>query len=106
MLPPVAKPVIGATGRMTRAAGSVICLLLLAGITTSCQTAIDPETGQTVTLFTLPGTQANETAAVQRWQQCIEFRSESFCEQNLPGGRPVTANQPIVSSLPFRQNDP
>ncbi|MFO1112381.1 MAG: hypothetical protein U1E35_00365 [Rhodospirillales bacterium] len=56
--------------------------------------------------WTLPGTEANQAAAVQRWNQCIEFRSQSFCERNLPGGRPIPDNQPIFGSQPSPQNDP
>lgn len=91
---------------MPRAAGSAVCLLLVAGLITSCQHKVDAETGQSTSLFTLPGTEANQTAAMQRWQRCIQFRSESFCERNLPGGRPDPDTQPIISSTPFRQTDP
>lgn len=104
MVPPEARQTED-TGRMLKAAASALCLSLLAGLTASCQSFTDPETGQTTMRWTLPGTEANQAAAVQRWNQCIEFRSESFCERNLPGGRPVV-NPPDIGTLPYRQNDP
>ena len=41
---------------------SPIALLLLAAITTGCEKAIDPQTGDTAMRLTVPGTSANETA--------------------------------------------
>ncbi len=54
----------------------------------ACETYVDPNTGQTQVRWTLPGTQANADASRERWWQCVQFRSESWCERNLPNGRP------------------
>jgi hypothetical protein len=31
-------------------------------------------------------------AQQERWRRCVAFRSESFCERNVPGGRPPGAS--------------
>lgn len=65
-----------------------LSLIVVSGFLTGCQMGVDPATGQTQTMWTLPGTQANAIAARQAWQQCTMFASESYCEQTLPNGRP------------------
>lgn len=88
---------------------SPIALLLLAAITTGCEKAIDPQTGDTAMRLTVPGTSANETARQQRWRRCIQFRSESFCDRSVPGGRPAGAAgpPPTQEQTPAeRDNDP
>lgn len=62
--------------------------LLMLALLTACEMALDPSTGQSQTRLTIPGTAANDAAARERWAECVQFRSESFCERNLPGGRP------------------
>lgn len=68
-----------------------ICLLLLVGILAACEKSVDPATGQSQTLWTVPFTTANTNRSEAQWQQCIKFRSESHCARNLPGGRPPGA---------------
>jgi len=53
-----------------------------------CETVVDPATGQSQTRWTLPLTSANADAADARWRQCVQFRSESFCERDLGSARP------------------
>jgi hypothetical protein len=84
-------------------------LLLLPCILTACEKAIDPATGQAQTRWTLPLTAANAEAAEARWRRCIQFRSESYCARNLPGGRPagVSTSQPAGDEeLVQRPDDP
>jgi hypothetical protein len=65
---------------------TILCLLLV--ILSACETGIDPVTGATRTRLTLPLTQAAAESAERRWWECVQFRSESWCERNLPNGRP------------------
>jgi hypothetical protein len=84
-------------------------LLLLAALTAGCEKSVDPQTGERTLRFTLPGTSAKETAWQERWQRCTQFRSESFCERSVPGGRPPgTGNsQSVEENTPGqRQDDP
>jgi hypothetical protein len=69
--------------------------VLLAAVVAACQTEFDPRTGETRTRLTLPFTEANAAAQQERWRRCVAFRSNSFCERNVPGGRP-----PQVASEP------
>lgn len=76
---------------MTKMRDVVPGLLILAALTaglSACQTSIDPATGQSQVLWTLPGTQGNDQASREAWWRCIQFRSESWCERNLANGRP------------------
>ena len=66
----------------------LVFVLPLIGGLAACETSVDPVTGQTQTFLTLPGTSANADRAREQWFQCIQFRSESFCERDLGGGRP------------------
>jgi hypothetical protein len=77
-------------------------LLLSLAVLAGCETTIDPATGQTQTVWTLPLTQANAEVAEQQWQQCVQFASQSYCERTLPDGRPP-GMQPDSW---FRDNDP
>jgi hypothetical protein len=84
-------------------------LLLLAVMTAGCEKSIDPQTGERTMRFTIPGTSAKETAWQERWQRCIQFRSESFCERSVPGGRPpgTGGTEPMQEQTPAqRENDP
>ncbi len=82
-------------------------LLLLAAIVAACEKTVDPATGERTTRFTLPGTSAKEAAWQERWQRCLQFRSESFCERSVSGGRPVGAGAPVQEQTPAaRENDP
>lgn len=86
-----------------------IAVVLLFAALSGCQTAIDPSTGQTQTRLTLPFTQANAEAQQQRWRNCTSFRSESFCERNVPGGRPPGVPSALDNdedTYPVRRNDP
>lgn len=65
---------------------------LLIALLAACETEFDPRTGETQTRLTLPSTQANAAAQQERWRRCVAFRSESFCERNVPGGRPPSAS--------------
>lgn len=80
-----------------------VCWLMALVLLTACETVVDPATGVSETRWTLPGTAGNAAAAQDRWNQCVQFRSESFCERNLAGGRPV--GTPITGDYPMR-NDP
>jgi hypothetical protein len=71
-----------------------LLLLALPALLPACETSIDPSTGQSQTRLTLPLTQANADASERRWWECVQFRSESWCERNLPNGRP-----PGISTL-------
>jgi hypothetical protein len=86
----------------------IAAVLLLAALT-GCQTAIDPATGDTQTRLTLPLTSANAAGQEEQWRRCTSFRSQSFCERNVPGGRPPGV-PPALSgdddAYPVRQNDP
>lgn len=90
--------------------GAILALLLLTG----CETAIDPATGQARTRLTLPLTEANAERAQRQWQECIQFRSESYCERTLPGGRPPNTPSPgqpglgrgLAADYPDRDSDP
>ncbi len=79
----------------------LLLLLSFAGLA-GCEMTIDPATGQRQTVWTLPGTQANADAAERRWQQCVQFASQNYCDRTLPGGRPPNI-QPDNWS---RGNDP
>jgi hypothetical protein len=84
-------------------------LLLLAAIVAACEKTVDPATGERTTRFTLPGTSAKEAAWQQRWQRCIQFRSESFCARSVPGGRPPGpgGGEPMQEQTPAeRESDP
>lgn len=84
-------------------------LLLLAALLSACETVVDPATGQSQTRWTLPLTAANAERAQAQWQQCIQFRSESYCARNLPGGRPPQvpgASSADYGELIDRPNDP
>ena len=72
-------------------------LLPLFGGLAACETAIDPSTGATQTRLTLPFTAANAERAEAQWRQCVQFRSESYCARNLPGGPPPA----IASTVPM-----
>jgi hypothetical protein len=65
---------------------------LLIALLAACETEFDPQTGETQTRLTLPSTQANAAAQQERWRRCVAFRSESFCERNVSGGRPPGAS--------------
>lgn len=85
-------------------------LLLLAGMA-ACDTTADPATGEPRTRWTIPLTQSNADVARDRWSRCIQFRSESFCERTLPGGRPpgippVAAGQAPPAEMAAREADP
>ena len=67
-------------------------ILMLVGILAACETVFDPATGQTETRLTLPFTAANAAASEEQWRRCLQFRSESYCQRNLPGGRPIGAS--------------
>lgn len=69
-------------------------MLALALLLTACETRIDPATGRAQTAVTLPFTAANAARAQQQWDDCIQFRSESYCERNLPQGRPPNTPSP------------
>jgi hypothetical protein len=71
----------------------------------ACETVVDPATGAAATRWTLPGTAANAEAAQERWERCVQFRSESFCERNLPGGRPP-GQAGLVPEMVARDTDP
>jgi hypothetical protein len=74
-----------------------IPMILLAVLVAGCETRVDPATGQAQTAWTLPFTAASAARAQQQWADCIQFRSESYCERNLPQGRPPntpSAGQP------------
>jgi hypothetical protein len=79
-----------------------LMLLLSLAVLAGCETTIDPATGQTQTVWTLPLTQANAEMAEQQWQQCVQFASQSYCRRTLPDGRPP-GMQPDSWS---RDNDP
>lgn len=79
---------------------ALLLLGLLSLLLASCETALDPRTGQSQTRLTLPLTEANAAAQQERWQRCVAFRSESFCERNVPGGRPHAAGSPVVDDYP------
>ena len=84
-------------------------ILMLVGILGGCETAFDPATGQTETRLTLPFTSANAAASEEQWRRCLQFRSESYCRRNLPGGRPIGASAGESSAggeLLSRENDP
>jgi hypothetical protein len=84
-------------------------ILMLVGILGGCETVFDPVTGQTETRLTLPFTAANAAAAEEQWRRCLQFRSESYCQRNLPGGRPIgaSAGEPSVAGESLsRENDP
>lgn len=86
----------------------LLWLPLVAGVA-ACETAINPSTGVTETRLTLPFTSANAERTEAQWHQCIQFRSESYCARNLPGGRPpgITASSPPeTGELLQRENDP
>jgi hypothetical protein len=70
-------------------------LVLLIAMLAACETEIDPRTGETQTRLTLPLTEANAAAQQARWENCVAFRSESFCERNVPGGRPLGTSGPV-----------
>jgi hypothetical protein len=83
--------------------------LLLAALTAGCEKTIDPSTGTGTMRFTVPGTSAKDEAWQRRWQRCIQFRSESFCERSVPGGRPSGTGiaQPAQEQTPAeRESDP
>ena len=82
-----------------------LTLLLVVPLLAACDTVVDPATGAAQTRWTLPGTQANAQAAQERWDRCLQFRSQSFCERNLPGGRPPGQVGP-VPELVERESDP
>ncbi len=86
-----------------------IAVVLLLVTLTGCETVIDPSTRETQTRLTLPFTQANADAQRERWQRCTAFRSQSFCERNVPGGRPPGVPAPSDSDddeYPVRRSDP
>lgn len=86
-----------------------ILLLVCAGSVSGCETSIDPTTGQSRTVWTLPLTSANADRAMSQWQQCVQFRSESYCARNLPGGRPpgvAGASSADYGEMLDRPNDP
>ncbi len=60
-----------------------------AGLLTACEMTYDPETGQSTTQLTLPGTAANEASFNERWRRCIQYASESNCEQQFGGRTPM-----------------
>lgn len=86
------------------------CLLLLCvGGLTACETVVDPSTGQSQTRWTPLLTAANADRAEAQWRQCVQFRSESYCARNLPGGRPPGLSQSSTigyQELIERDNDP
>jgi hypothetical protein len=65
------------------------CVLVLLGLVTGCEITIEPGTGETSAQLTLPGTAANEASFRERWTQCTQYRSESYCEQEFGGERPL-----------------
>lgn len=86
-----------------------MCMLLLAGLLGACETSIDPATGRSQTLWTVPFTTANANRTEAQWRQCIQFRSESYCARNLPGGRPPGvggASADDYGEILDRPNDP
>lgn len=86
-----------------------IAVVLLLVTLTGCETSIDRSTLETQTRLTLPFTQANADAQQERWQRCTAFRSQSFCERNVPGGRPPGVPAPSYSDddeYPVRRSDP
>ena len=75
----------------------------------ACETAVNPSTGMSETRLTLPLTAANAQRAEAQWRQCIQFRSESYCARNLPGGRPpgIAGSPPAeTGELLQRGDDP
>jgi hypothetical protein len=100
-------------GRAHENRGGTICAsvclwLLIAGLT-ACEKSIDPATGQAQTRWAVPLTAANAETAAAQWRRCTQFRSESYCARNLPGGRPIGTSpaQPTGNDdLLQRGNDP
>ena len=85
------------------------CLLVLLALVGACETGVDPATGRSRTVWTVPLTQANAARAESQWRQCTQFRSESYCARNLPAGRPlgVGGASPLdYGELTERPNDP
>lgn len=75
----------------------------------ACESSTNPSTGMTDTRLTIPFTSANAERAEAQWRQCVQFRSESFCARNLPGGRPASIAGPPpaeTGELLQRENDP
>ena len=78
---------------------ALLCLFF--GLIAACETTIEPGTGRTTTQWNLPLTAANEQAFQERWRSCIQFASESVCEQRFGGRRP----QRIGPSAPIPDYD-
>ncbi len=70
------------------ASSGLLLLVVVSACLAACQTFVDPNTGQTQVRWTIPGTAGNDEASREAWWNCVQFRSESWCERNLPNGRP------------------
>jgi hypothetical protein len=66
----------------------MLSLLGVLGLITACEMEYNPQTGQTTTFLTVPGTAANQTVFEQRWRSCTQYASESVCEREFGGRRP------------------
>ena len=94
-------------GRAWQPQGMVWLALILA--LGACAKTVDPQTGMADVRLTVPFTSANAQRAETQWRQCIQFRSESYCARNLPGGRPPSAGGPMPpepGEVIQRENDP
>jgi hypothetical protein len=74
---------------MIRTVGVVFCLAAVIGLATACEFTVDRQTGERTRQFTLPGTAANEASFNERWRRCVQFASQSHCEQQFGGRTPM-----------------
>lgn len=77
---------------MTTARLTALWMAAAAGMLSACEMTYDPETGQSTTQWTLPGTAANEASFNERWRRCIQYASESNCEQQFGGRTPMESD--------------
>ena len=74
---------------MTKTLRAAFCLAASLGLLNACEMTIDPQTGQTTTQWSVPGTAGNEASFNERWRRCTQFASDSYCEQQFGGRTPM-----------------
>lgn len=66
----------------------------------ACEVSGDPRTGAGNVRLGVPGTAANEAIFQERWNNCIQFSSQSLCARRFGGRTPMNAPADLQDDNP------